>query len=65
MELKKNPKADLEKYKLIFMQIGLVVALAAVLVAFEWKSTSGINTEFAGVQDLAVEEEMIPITQQE
>lgn len=65
MELKKNPGADLEKKKLMFMQIGLVVALAAVLVAFEWKSTGGINTDFAGVQDVAVEEEMIPITQQE
>ena len=65
MELKKNPGADLEKKKLMFIQIGLVVALSAVLVAFEWKSTGGINTDFAGVQDIAVEEEMIPITQQE
>ena len=65
MDLKKNPKADLEKYKLMFIQIGLVVSLSAVLVAFEWKSTGGINTDFAGVQDIEVEEEMIPITQQE
>ncbi len=31
MELKKNPKADLEKAKSIFFLVGLLVALAAVL----------------------------------
>ena len=38
MELKKNPKADLEKRRGLFLEIGLVVILAAVLVAFEVKS---------------------------
>jgi len=65
MELKKSPKADLEKKKLIFSEIGLVVSLLVVLMAFEWKSTGGIKTDFANLQDVAMEEEMIPITQQE
>jgi protein TonB len=65
MELKKSPKADLEKKKLIFSEIGLVVSLLIVLMAFEWKSTGGIKTDFANLQDVAMEEEMIPITQQE
>ena len=38
MELKKNPKADLEKRKGLFLEIGFVVILAACLVAFTWKS---------------------------
>ena len=65
MEPKKTPKADLEKKKLLFMEIGLAVSLGLVLMAFEWTSTDGINTDFARVQEVAMEEEMIPITQQE
>jgi protein TonB len=38
MEQKKNPKADLEKRKGLFFEIGLVVILAACLVAFNLKS---------------------------
>lgn len=39
MEVKKSPKVDLENKKLLFTQIGFVIALAAVLIAFEWTST--------------------------
>ena len=38
MELKKNPKADLEKRKGFYLEIGFVVALVIVLLAFNWKS---------------------------
>lgn len=38
MEAKKSPKADLEKKKGLYLEIGLVVALAACLVAFNIKS---------------------------
>ena len=38
MDAKKSQKADLENKKVIFRQIGLIIALAAILVAFEWKS---------------------------
>lgn len=65
MELKKNPKVDLENKKTIFLEIGLVLSLGIILLAFEWTSTGGINTDFAQLQDIVVEEEMIPITQQE
>jgi len=37
MEVKKTPKADLENKKAIFLQIGLMLALALTWVAFEWK----------------------------
>ncbi|NHB67898.1 energy transducer TonB [Perlabentimonas gracilis] len=65
MELKKNPKVDLQKKKTIFLEIGLVLSLLFILAAFEWTSTGGINTDLAQMQDIVVEEEMIPITQQE
>jgi periplasmic protein TonB len=65
MEIKKSPKADLENKKAIFMQIGLVVVLSLVLIAFEWTSTDlGVNTGLAG-SEVEVEEEIIPITRQE
>lgn len=38
MEAKKSPKADLEKKKGLYLEIGLVIALAACLVAFNIKS---------------------------
>ncbi len=65
MEAKKSPKADLESKKSVFMQIGLVVALSLVFIAFEWTSTDvGVNTGLMIDED-AVEEEIIPITRQE
>ena len=38
MEAKKSPKADLEKKKGLFLEIGLVATLAIVLLAFNIKS---------------------------
>lgn len=37
MEVKKNPKADLTKKTGLFLNLGLVVSLALVIMAFEWK----------------------------
>ena len=63
MEIKKTEKADLKKKRLLFTEIGFVVALLVVLGAFEWtskeKKTSDIQAENIAVE----EEEMIPITQ--
>ncbi len=65
MQVKKSPKADLENKKTVFMQIGLVVVLSLVLIAFEWTSTD-VNVDFSLMdQDVEVEEEIIPITRQE
>ena len=38
MEVKKSPKADLNNKKLLFVEIGLVLALLITLGAFEWKT---------------------------
>lgn len=49
MEQKKNPKADLEKRKGLYFEIGLVVILAACLCAFSIKSYDK-GESFAGNQ---------------
>jgi protein TonB len=38
MELKKNPRSDLKKWSSTFTNLGLVVSISALLVAFEWKA---------------------------
>ena len=65
MEAKKNPQVNLESKKWLFFQIGLVISLLLVLVAFEYKSyeKSAYNLGQLNLDDL--EEEIIPITKQE
>ena len=66
MEIKKSPKANLENKKLLFMEIGLVIALLMVLGAFEWSTSEG--TDLANLGDetaVVIEEEQVPITQEE
>lgn len=65
MEIKKSPKADLEPKKALFTQIGLVVALSLVLIAFEWTTTDVAIGSMQMTEDVAAEEEIIPITRQE
>ncbi|HMM12194.1 MAG TPA: energy transducer TonB [Bacteroidales bacterium] len=64
MELKKSPKADLENKKILFRQIGLVLALLIVFGAFEYKSYDKrqINLQQRVAEE--VPEEIIPITEQ-
>ncbi|GAF05392.1 energy transducer TonB [Saccharicrinis fermentans] len=65
MEVKKSPKADLETKKPVFMQIGLVVVLAIVLIAFEWSTTDVDASQFNMMDEVEAEEEIVPITRQE
>lgn len=65
MEVKKSPKADLETKKTVFMQIGLVVVLALVFIAFEWSSSDVDAEKFNMMEDVQAEEEIVPITRQE
>lgn len=65
MDLKKNPEVDLEKKKSLFRFAGLVVALAIILVSFEWKQFEQELMDLGQVKVELDEEEMIPITQQQ
>lgn len=64
-DTKKAPKADLESKKTIFIEIGLVIALAAVLFAFEWKSYEKTEINLAAMVGDDTPEEMVEITQHE
>ncbi|MDY0253834.1 MAG: energy transducer TonB [Tenuifilaceae bacterium] len=61
----KTNKTDLERKKSMFFQLGLVVALTMVLLAFEWPSKGDINLDFATGTTIDFDEEMIPITRPE
>tara|TARA_R110001583_G_scaffold179638_2_gene336513 strand:+ start:13291 stop:14010 length:720 start_codon:yes stop_codon:yes gene_type:complete len=47
MQIKKNPKANLENYSKIFMQLGLVLALLVVYLAIEKKTYDRVIGELA------------------
>ena len=65
MEVKKSPKADLSKSSTMFFEIGLIAALAIVLIAFEWRSKEIKKAELSANDIIAAEEEIIPITEEE
>lgn len=65
MEIKKTPKADLQNKKLLFGEIGLALVLAIVLVAFEWSSSEKTEVMDLVGQQQVIEEEFIPVTQEE
>ncbi len=62
MEVKKSPKANLEKSKLFYREIGFIAALAIILCAFEWSSTEKAEAVFEEEAAAVVEVETIPIT---
>ena len=62
MKPKKSKKANLERYKKLFFEIGLVLTLGFVLLAFEWGTTPkeyqepDLRDNYSGLQ------EIIPVT---
>lgn len=65
MELKKSDKANLERKKGVFFQVGLVITLSLILIAFEWTSRPPKDSTLGALGDVDVQEEIIPITRQE
>ena len=65
MELKKNPKVDLSKKTGLFLNIGFVVSLLLVNVAFEWKSYDKSDyMDLGQINDDFEEMTEVPLTQQ-
>ena len=64
MEVKKSPKADLEKTKLTNILMGMVVGLAILFVGFEWSNSDVKIAQGEGVGDIIAEEE-VEITRQD
>jgi protein TonB len=65
MERKKSKKVDLEKRKGMFIEIGLVVTLSMVLVAFEWTKGEDKGDDSSQIQEIQFEDEMMQITRRE
>ncbi len=65
MDPRKTEKADLENKRSLFTQIGLIVVLAIVLLAFEWKQYERAKLELNVRDNVEVIEEVIIQTEQE
>ncbi len=65
MELKKNDKANLEKRKGVFFQLGMVITLSLILIGFEWTSSGLSENRFDKGEGDVIDEEIIPVTRQE
>ncbi|MDE6499817.1 MAG: energy transducer TonB [Rikenella sp.] len=65
MELKKSPKADLENKRSYFLEIGIIVALAACIGLFSWSQKERKIENLEQEEVVAVETEMTEITVQE
>ena len=63
MEIKKNPKSNLENFSKIFMQIGLVLALFVTYVAIEQKTYDKTYGDLGVLNMNAEMDEDIPITE--
>ena len=64
MEVNKTPKASLENKRALFIEIGLIVALAVVYIAFNWTSKDVQVSTLEAENQVVQEEEIIPITQE-
>ncbi|MCZ6899752.1 MAG: energy transducer TonB, partial [Bacteroidetes bacterium] len=52
MEVKKNKNVDIHRFSGLFFQIGLVLSLAMVVIAFEWRSSDdGSSVDLGSLQE--------------
>ena len=65
MERKKNPKADLESKKGIFVLIGLIISLSLSILAYESKSYDNLDVGLGDLNIDDLDEEDIDITRPE
>lgn len=61
MEIKKSPKADLERGKGLSLLLGLLVALSVVFVSLEWRSSVAQATNTSSGLDLKDIDEVMNI----
>ncbi len=63
MEVKKNPKANLESYSKMFLQLGLVLALLIIYLGIEYKTFDRSLADLGDANNQEEVEEDIPITE--
>lgn len=62
MELKKNPGSDLRRWYAPLFNFGLIISVAAVLVAFEWKAYEDKEPFVLTDENTSWDDDLIPIT---
>lgn len=65
MELKKNPKVDLRRYSGLFLEVGFVVAISAVLLTLNYSVHTKNTVVFGDLKTVIAEEGIVPITRQQ
>lgn len=63
MKPKKNPKADLTKRSVLFLQLGLILVLFIAWQAIEWKTYDKSNIDLGQLDLGDLDDEEIPITE--
>ena len=63
MEVKKNPKSNLESYSKLFLQLGLVLALLVIYLGIEYKTFDRSLADLGDANNQEEVEEDIPITE--
>lgn len=61
METRKTKRADLEKKRPVFLQLGFIVALGAALAAFEWKTPDTGTIVLPPRTTGVIEQEITPV----
>ncbi len=61
MQPKKNDKANLEKKRALFLQLGLILSSLIVLFLLEWSTPVGNKTVVYRIDDIDLETELQPI----
>ena len=65
MEAKKSKKANLERNRFLFLEVGFVLTLSSVLLAFNWSTYENNDNTLGELFSFDEVEEIIPITRQE
>jgi protein TonB len=59
----KSEKANLENKRFIFRELGMIIALGLILLAFSWKSYDKTYDEIYQRQVMDIPEQIVPITE--
>ena len=62
MKTTKSNKANLENKRFIFFEVGVILALAGVLAAFEWNSEQNRKIDLSAMGHELIDEEIIEVT---
>lgn len=65
MKTKKNYKKDLTHYRVIFFQIGVIISLSIILLAFEWKTYENNEIMIVSAAATQIDSEIIINTKQD